>query len=104
MRVVGSRKTERLPCDRKGVNRLRKVSYGPQSAGSFGNLRDDNYRVESRVNIIFAGLYPDLDDAPIEGVTSIGVKCIKGDKNEQKDQEGKMPTRTFPASTLIFHE
>ena len=56
------------------------------------------------MNGIFADLSPDLDDALIKGVGGIGVKCIKGDKNEQKDQEGKMPTRTFPASTLIFHE
>lgn len=56
------------------------------------------------MNGIFAGLYPDLDDALIKGVGGIGVKCIKGKVHEQKDQEGETPTSASRSGTTIFHD
>ena len=104
MRVVGSRKAERLPCDREGVNRLRKVSYRVQSAGSPGNLRGGNHRMQHRMDSVIAGLDPDLGEAFIKGVRGIGVKCIEGEVHEQEDQQGETPTPALRSSTTISHD
>ncbi len=56
------------------------------------------------MNSIFAGLYPDLDDAFIKGVGGIGVKCIKGEVHEQKDQEGEATASASRSGTTIFHD